>query len=62
MMHKQLITFEEALFLDWLRSLSNAEQESLDMAVITGEPEFVPLSVFYSYPQELFDIPTPERS
>lgn len=61
-MDKQLITFEEALFLDWLRTLTDAEQQALDAAVITGKPEFVPLSVFYSYPHQLFDIPTPERS
>ena len=49
------LSWDEYVFLQWIRGLSNKDQESLDLALENQSLE-VPPSVFSSYPHELLEI------
>lgn len=53
-----ILTWDEKLFLEWVRGLSEQEQDALDAAV-EGDLSQLPLTLFQSYPHELLYISTP---
>lgn len=55
------ISFEEGLFLEWLRQLTEDELELVDHAVEHEQLMILPFSILSSYPHQLLEIATPER-